>query len=225
MRTRRLNVMERITWGRMQNPLRGVLHGSAALAAVVGVATLIGRSWGQGDVLVAVLIFGVALVTMFTVSALYHSVPWSDRWKAVMQRIDHSLIFLLVAGTFTPFAVTALDGTKRFIGLFVVWGIAFLGIVFKFAMRSPRTWLSITLQMTMGWSALVWLPWIFSRLGAGAVLLILAGGLCYTLGTIAFATRRPRLFPELFSYHEVFHVLVIAGSSLHFWAIARYVTV
>lgn len=217
--------MERITWGRMQNPLRGILHGSAALAATGGLAVLVTKAWGRLPVLTGVLIFGTALVTMYTVSALYHSVPWTRRWKARMQRIDHSLIFLVVAGTFTPFAVTALDGIRQLAALTLVWAIAVTGIVLKFTLTDPKTWLSVTLQMAMGWSALVWLPWILASLGWGAVILIMAGGLCYTVGTILFITKRPRLFPSIFGYHELFHILVIAGSSLHFWAIARYVIV
>lgn len=102
--------MERITWGRMQNPVRGFLHGTAAVAAAVGLALLVARAWGRTEILVGVVVFGLALVAMFTVSALYHSVPWTRRWKARMQRIDHTLIFLVVAGTFTPVAVAALHG-------------------------------------------------------------------------------------------------------------------
>lgn len=215
--------MDRITWGRMQNPVRGVLHGSAAVAAAVGVAVLVTETWGRTRTMVAILLFGVALVTMYTVSALYHCVPWTDTAKARMQRIDHSLIFLVVAGTFTPVAVAALEGTALLAALGLVWGIAAVGITLKFALVSPRTRLSIVLQMAMGWSALVWLPWILERLGPGAVALILAGGLCYTVGTVVFATRRPRLFPRVFSHHELFHVLVVAGSAFHFWAIAQYV--
>jgi hemolysin III len=214
--------MERITWGRMQNPIRGVLHGAAALAATAGLVVLVDQAAGRAAQLVSVIVFGVALVAMFTVSALYHSMPWTERWKARMQRLDHSLIFAVVAGTFTPVAVAALDGMARVAALGLVWGIAVVGVVLKLVLRDPRTWLSITLQMAMGWSALVWLPWILARLGWGAVLLILAGGACYTLGTIFFTTRRPRLLPRIFSYHEVFHVLVVAGSSLHWLAIARY---
>lgn len=214
--------MERITWGRMQNPIRGVLHGAAALAATAGLVVLVDQAAGRAAQLVSVIVFGVALVAMFTVSALYHSMPWTERWKARMQRLDHSLIFAVVAGTFTPVAVAALDGMARVAALGLVWGIAVVGVVLKLVLHDPRTWLSITLQMAMGWSALVWLPWILARLGWGAVLLILAGGACYTLGTIFFTTRRPRLLPRIFSYHEVFHVLVVAGSSLHWLAIARY---
>lgn len=216
--------MERITWGRMQNPMRGLLHGSAALAAVVGLVYLVVRSRTRADILVGVLVFGIAMIAMYTVSALYHSMPWTDRWKRRMQRVDHSLIFALVAGTFTPVAIAALSGVTQWIALAVVWGVALVGITLKIVLADEKTWLSITLQTTAGWAALVFLPWILSELGWGAVLLILAGGACYTLGMIFFATKRPRLFPRIFSYHEVFHVLVIAGSAFHFTAIARYVT-
>lgn len=216
--------MERVTWGRMQNPMRGILHGSSAVAAALGLAFLVTRAGGRPEILAAVVVFGVALVAMYTVSALYHSVPWSERWKARMQRLDHSLIFLVVAGTFTPIAVASLAGTARTVGLMVVWGIAAVGVVLKFVLDHPRTWLSVTLQMVMGASSLLWLPWIADRLGWAAVGLIVAGGIAYVIGTIVFASRRPNPFPRLFGYHELFHVLVIAGSSFHFWAIARYVT-
>lgn len=208
----------------MQNPIRGVLHGTAALFALAGLIALIRGANGRADVLAGVLIFGIALTAMFSVSALYHSIPWSQPWKRRMQRIDHSLIFAVVAGTFTPLGLVTLDGGTRIVALALVWGIALVGIALKFTLSDEKTWLSITLQMTMGWTALIWLPWIHGRYGWGAVALILAGGACYTLGMIFFATKRPRLLPRIFSYHEVFHLLVIAGSLFHFLAIARYVT-
>lgn len=215
--------MDRVTWKKMQNPLRGMLHGCAALGAAAGLVVLLVRAWGQPDILAAVAVFGVALVAMFTVSALYHSVPWNGRWKKRMQRIDHSLIFMVVAGTFTPVAVATLDGARLALGLGLVWGIALVGITLKFLLAQPRTWLSVTLQMVMGFSVALWLPLVLRHLGWGAVALILGGGAAYVLGTIVFASRRPRLSPRLFGYHELFHVLVMMGAGLHFWAIAAYV--
>jgi hemolysin III len=132
------------------------------------------------------------------------------------------MIFLVVAGTFTPIAIAALEGVALAVALVVVWGIAVTGILLKALMPDIRTRLSVTLQMVMGWSALVWAPWIWRELGSGAFALIVLGGACYVVGTVIYATGRPRLFPRAFSHHELFHVLVIAGSSFHFFAILHY---
>jgi hemolysin III len=215
--------VERVTWGKMQNPIRGVLHGSAALVAAVGLAVLVIRAADDRVLLPGVALFGLALVAMFSISALYHSVPWTETWKRRMQRLDHSAIFVVVAATFTPLAFAALEGLALVAGLTLVWGIAVVGIVLKFALPHPRTAVSVVLQLTMGWSALIWMPWFTERLGWGVVALILAGGLCYTVGTIVYALHRPRLFPRTFGYHELFHVLVIGGAGLHYWAIAAVV--
>lgn len=212
--------MERLALGRMQNPVRGFLHGSAAGVALVGFVYLLVHVRHRLDLTVGASVFGLALVAMFTVSALYHSIPWSERWKGRMQRLDHSLIFLVVAGTFTPVALVALDGVVQAVGLALVWTIAVVGVTLKLTLRRPRTGISVTLQMVMGWSALMWLPWFVRNLGYGPVLLILVGGACYTLGTVFFATRRPRLFPRVFGYHELFHVLVVAGAAFHYAAVA-----
>lgn len=206
----------------MRNPIRGLLHGSAAVIAAIGFVALVAQAGGELTILAGAAIFGLTLVAMFTVSALYHSVPWTEVWRERMQRVDHSLIFLVVAATFTPLAFAALEGLPLAAGLVVVWGIAAVGITLKFTLRRPRTGLSIALQMAMGWSALVWLPWFTTRLGWGAVALILAGGACYTVGTVVFAVKRPRLLPRTFGYHELFHVFVIAGAGFHYWAVAAY---
>lgn len=215
--------MDRITWGRMQNPLRGLLHGLGAVAGACGLVALIVEARDRTSILAAVAIFGVSLVAMFAVSALYHSVPWSQRWKQRMQRVDHSLIFVVVAATFTPIAVASLDGSRLLIGLALVWGIGAVGVILKFVLDDERTWLSITLQMVMGVSSVLWLPLISRRLGWGAVILVLGGGTAYVVGTVVFASRRPNPFPRLFGYHELFHVLVMVGAGLHYWAIAAYV--
>ncbi len=214
--------MERLTLGKMQNPIRGFLHGTAAIAAVVGLFVLLDRAWGNVAAAVGAVIFGVALLAMFVVSSLYHSVPWGEAWKARLQRIDHSMIFLLVAGTFTPVAIATIDGVVLTVLLSTLWVTAIAGIALKVTMPNVKTSLSVTLQLTMGWSALILMPWVVSRLGWGAVVLIALGGLCYTAGTVIFMSKRPTLFPRIFSYHELFHVLVIAGSSLHFFAVLWY---
>ena len=214
--------MERITLGKMQNPIRGFLHGTAAMATLVGLVFLLVRAWGSTPAIAGALVFGLAMLVMYTISSLYHSIPWREKWKERLQRVDHSMIYLLVAGTFTPIAIAALDGVALIVSLSLVWVIALTGILLKTLLPNVRTWFSLTLQMVMGWMAVVWVPQILDSLGVGAIVLIFLGGLCYSVGAVVFLTKRPRLFPRTFSYHELFHVLVIAGSVLHFLAVLVY---
>ncbi len=214
--------MERITLGRMQNPVRGFLHGAAALAALVGTVYLVSRTWDNSAALSGSVVFGFALLVMYTVSSLYHSVPWGADWKRRLQRIDHSMIYLVVAGTFTPIAIAALEGAAMWICLGLVWGIGIVGISLKLALSQVSTGLSLTLQLVMGWTVILWLPQIWDSLGPGAILWITIGGVFYTVGAVFFVTKRPRLFPRIFSHHELFHVFVVLASVAHFLAIVLY---
>lgn len=206
----------------MQNPIRGFLHGGAAIASLIGLIVLVINTWDIANARLGALIFGLSLILMYTTSSLYHSIPWSGVWKLRMQRLDHSMIFLVVAGTFTPVAIASLEGTNLAIALGTVWGLATLGIVLKTFLTSAATWLSVTIQLAMGWSAVFWGPEFYRQLGAGAVILLALGGLCYTVGVVIFLSKRPKLFPRIFSYHELFHVLVVTASALHFVAILVY---
>ncbi|MDH3540254.1 MAG: hemolysin III family protein [Acidimicrobiia bacterium] len=214
---------DRIRLGKMTNPIRGLLHGSAAVISVAGMTLLIVRSAPDATRVVSMTIFGISLMGLYTASALYHSVPWRETWKKRMQRLDHSMIFMLVAGTYTPIAVNVLDGTWRTLTLTVVWGAAAIGIVQKIAFPTVPDWVSITLQTTMGWFAIVPFLELVEALSGGAIALMVAGGLSYTIGLVLLANERPQLFPRIFSHHEVFHILVVLGSLFHFLMILWYV--
>jgi len=207
----------------MTHPVRGFLHGTAAILSVVG-ATLI-TVLAPGDVTrrISLLIFGLSLVGLYTVSALYHSIPWRELWKRRWQRLDHTMIHVLVAGTFTPIAFIVLDGWLRVGTLSVQWLIVVVGAVHNLALRKPVRAASIALQTTQGWLALLLIWPLARRLPWPSIMLIALGGVLYTVGMVVMVTGRPRLWPRLFSSHEVFHVLVVAASSVHFAAIARYV--
>lgn len=217
-----LEPFERMRLGKMTNPVRGFLHGTAAVVSAVG-ATLLtvlagGGAWNR----LALLVFGVSLVCLYTVSSLYHSIPWGPVWKARMRRLDHTMIYVLVAGTFTPIAWIALDGWLRVGTLAVQWGIVAFGAAQKAFFPSESRSLSVVLQTIQGWLALLLLWPLARHLPWTALLMIGLGGVLYTVGMVFLVTNRPRLWPRVFSYHEVFHILVIAGSSVHFAVVARY---
>ncbi|MEX2278948.1 MAG: hemolysin III family protein [Acidimicrobiia bacterium] len=211
------------TLGRMNHPFRGFLNGAAAIAAIVGLAVLLVVNPGGASLTVALMVYGGSLVVMFTVSCLYHSVPWGPRWKARMRRLDHSAIFLVVAGTFTPVAVVALDPAWRSASLIAVWTAAIVGITLKFVERDIRLGRSVTIQAMMGWAAVIPMFRIADRLGGDVIVLLGIAGILYTIGMIFMLTGRPRLFPRVFSHHELFHVLVIAASTVNFAAIVNFV--
>jgi hemolysin III len=221
--TGRLRLVNRPMLGRMHNPVRGFLHGTAALASTVALFVLVVRTRWDTPRMVSMVVFGVSAVALYTTSSLYHSVPWKDRWKARMQRLDHSMIFLLIAGTYTPIAFNVLEGSMRWATLGIVWGAALGGILQKTLFPSVRNWLGITLSMLMGWFAVIPLPRLIGLLGAPAVGLLLLGGIFYTAGMILLVLRRPRFLPGVFSYHEVFHLLVVSGTISHFLMILWYV--
>jgi len=206
----------RLTLGPMQNPVRGFLHGAAALASAVGATFLWERGAGGGSARLALLAFGASLVALYTTSSLYHSFPWRLAWKRRMQRLDHAMIYVLIAGTYTPMAAIALEGWLRWAALGASWGIAAVGIAQKaFWPRLPDGF-SIALQTTQGWLALPLFFPLAERLPAPALALGLLGGALYTVGMVLLVTERPRLWPRVFSYHEFFHVLVVSGSAAHY---------
>ena len=212
----------RITLGKMQNPVRGFLHGAAAIAALAGSVALVMRIPTLGG-RIAASIFGLSMVALYTTSSLYHSIPWRERWKGRMQRLDHSMIFVLIAGTYTPIAWIALDGWLRALTLLVVWTIALVGIAQQSFFPRLENTFGIALMTTMGWLAVFIMIPFFRRAGAGAAVLMALGGVLYTVGMVFLVTNKPRLWPRVFSYHELFHVMVVAATSLHFAATWRYV--
>jgi hemolysin III len=139
-----------------------------------------------------------------------------------MRRLDHAMIFLLIAGTYTPVGLLVLQGTLGTVVLAVVWGGALAGIVLELAWTTAPRWLGGTVYLALGWVAVVAMPQLFARLGVADGLLIVAGGLVYSAGAAVYALRRPDTVPLVFGYHEVFHLLVIAGVAAHFMAISLF---
>ncbi len=206
----------------MQNPVRGFVHGGAAVASIIGTVVLMIRA-DTVAARIAVAVFGLGLLGLYLTSSLYHSVPWSLRWKIRMQRLDHSMIFVLIAASYTPIGVLILDGPLQWIAMIVVWSMALLGIAQRALSSMDRHVLSFSLMLAMGWMAIPIMSPLAREAGRGAVGLIALGGVLYTAGMIFKVTSWPKLWPRVFSSHELFHVLVVTASVFHWLATYRFV--
>ena len=202
--------------------LRGVLHQWAFFVSLAVAPVLILAAEGSRAT-VAFAVYAAAVSGLFGASALYHRVTWSPSKRRWLRRLDHSMIFVLIAGTYTPFALLVLDGTVATVVLAVVWGGAVGGVILKLAWIDAPKWLVAGVYVALGWVAVVAMPQLFERAGVAATTLILVGGLLYTVGAVIYALRRPDPAPAVFGYHEVFHTLVIAAAVSHYVAVGAFV--
>jgi hemolysin III len=201
--------------------LRGYSHLLAAGVAIVGLIGLLILA-DSVEAAIAGAIFATSLTALYLTSGTYHAINWGRRMKAVLQRLDHSMIFVLIAGTYTPFCLLAANGVWGVTVLIVIWSIAIAGIILKTVWPGAPRWLSVGLYVTAGWLGVVaGLP-MSDWFALVPLVLLVLGGILYTIGGVIYGLRRPDPFPRVFGYHEVFHVLVIAGSALHYTLIAAY---
>lgn len=194
--------------------LRGWLH--LGMAPVMFITGLIFTVFAPTlDMRIGCGVYTLAAVQLFGTSAVYHRGNWSERALGLFRRVDHSNIFIFIAGTYTPLAMTLLSGASRWSLLILIWSIAVLGVVFRITWLSAPRWLYTFLYVAMGWAAVGWLNQFWATGGPAVVLLLLAGGLVYSLGAVAYATKRPVLSPTWFGFHEVFHSCTIIAAVLH----------
>jgi hemolysin III len=200
--------------------LRGLFHQYAFFAAVAAGATLVALAEGA-RARTACAIYALALAAMFGASALYHRAPWrSSRARAWARRVDHSMIFLFIAGTYTPFALLAFEGVVPAVVLACVWGGAAIGVVLNVAWIDAPKWVTAPVYLLVGWVGVIALPQVFTELSVAAAVLVILGGILYTLGAIAYAVHWPDPRPDVFGFHEVFHVLVVAAAAAQFVAVS-----
>ena len=202
--------------------LRGVSHQWAFFVALVaGVVLVIVAPSGRATL--AATIYAISVAAMFGASALYHRIDWKSgsarRW---MRRLDHSMIYVLIAGTYTPFALLVLDGGLARAILITVWSGAALGIALKMLWPDTPKWLTAAVYVALGWVAVAAFPQLAGEIGVLGMTLLAGGGLLYTAGAVVYALRRPDPAPAVFGYHEIFHVLVIAAALLQYVAVAAY---
>jgi hemolysin III len=199
--------------------LRGVLHEAAFAISLVTGTVLICLADGARE-RVAVAVYAGSVALLFGTSAAYHRGAWSPRAYDVMARLDHSMIFVLIAGSYTPFALLLLDGALQWVVLCVVWGGAALGIVLRNAFREPPRWLFVGLYLALGWVAVGLMPAVLNRGGVVVLVLLAVGGLFYTAGALIYALRRPDPSPRWFGFHEVFHACTLLAFITHYVAVS-----
>ncbi len=199
--------------------LRGVLHEAAFAVSLVTGTVLICLSDGPREY-VSASIYGATVALLFGTSAAYHRGSWSPRGHALMARLDHSMIFVLIAGTYTPFCLLLLRGMTAAVVLTLVWTGAAVGIIARNAVRRPPRWLFVVLYLALGWLALAIIPDVYRRGGVLVLVLLLAGGALYSAGAAVYAWRRPNPSPRWFGFHEVFHALTLAAFVTHYLAVS-----
>ena len=190
--------------------LRGWLHAVTSPLALASAVVLIvlAPSW---QATVAALAFGASAVAVFTTSAVYHRGNWSTRAERWLKRADHANIFILIAGTYTPFALLAMHGATRVALLAAVWGVAALGVAFRMLWVDAPRWLYLVFYLGLGWAASAVVPQLLHGAGVAAFVLLVVGGALYTTGGVVYGIRRPNPSPRWFGFHEVFHALTVAA--------------
>ncbi|MEA2374275.1 MAG: hemolysin [Thermoleophilaceae bacterium] len=201
--------------------LRGVLHQYAFYVALVLGAVLVAAAPGGRERLAAA-IYAVSVAGLLGTSALYHRHDWTHRARMWMRRLDHSMIFVLIAGTYTPFALLVLHGGLAKAILIVVWAGAALGTILNLVWPSAPKPVTAAVYLALGWVAVAAMPQMAREMGAVGVGLLAFGGVLYTAGAVIYALRKPNPVPGVFGYHEVFHALVVIAAAAHFAAVAGY---
>lgn len=210
---------------RLREPISGLTHLLGAVLAIIGAAALLQRT-RSGDLAqtTALFLFAVTLFFMYLASALFHLIPGKDSVVRALQRFDHIMIFLFIAGSYTPFCLIGLRGHGGFILFCAIWSLAALGVLTKiFWFEAPR-WVSTLIYVVMGWTgALAFLP-IKHFMLPEAQFWLFAGGMTYTAGAFVYGFEKPNLLPPHFASHELWHLFVMGGSACHFWAVYNYLS-
>jgi hemolysin III len=207
----------------MREPVNGLTHLGAAVVSAAGLVALLitGRSTIGKEV--SLLIYGSTLVMLFAASSTYHLVKASPRVMGILRKVDHAAIYLLIAGSYTPFCYNMFSGFWQWGLLAIVWSLALLGVIVKiFIIRSPR-WLNTAIYLVLGWLVVFAVREMLATLPVGALVWLSAGGILYTLGAIVYATKIFNFVPGKFGFHEVWHIFVILGALAHFAAVILYV--
>ncbi len=206
---------------KLREPISALTHAAGLAAALGGLPFLLALAQDRPAWLAALLVYGVSLCLLFLASTVYHAVSAGPEMIQILRKLDHSAIYLLIAGTYTPFCVIAFTGFWQTGFLALIWGLALAGIAAKaFIIHSPR-WLTAGIYVVMGWLSVFAAREMLAVLPGNAIAWLLAGGLAYTLGALVYSTKKMDFFPGVFGFHEVWHLFVLLGAAAHFIAVLQ----
>ena len=210
---------------KVRDPFSGFSHLAGAILSVAGLCLLVYYASMNGTVwhIVSFSIFGASLILLYTASSIYHLLSVSEKSIRVLRKIDHMMIYILIAGTYTPVCLIPLRGGWGWSLLISIWSIAMAGIVLKVLWFNAPRWLYTLFYLLMGWLIVIAFVPLVRTMPIAAMLWLIAGGLLYTVGAVIYGTKWPKLKSKVFGFHEMFHVFVLYGSFCHFWMMFRYI--
>lgn len=211
----------------LREPMNGFTHFIGVILSIAATFLLIIKSNDSQSLIgvISISVFGISMILLFTASTLYHWLKLSEEGIKKLRKVDHIMIFIYIAATYTPICIIVLKGYTGWLLLIAVWLVAIFGVIIKlFWMNAPR-WLSTLIYVLMGWLAVVVIYPLFSSLEIEALLWLFTGGLFYTVGAIIYALKKPDPFPGILGFHEIFHLFVLAGSFSHYWLMYKYISI
>jgi hemolysin III len=210
----------------LRDPISALTHFVGALLSVAGLVLLIRAAIARGTPwhVASFAIFGASLILLYSASAVYHWLPVPERVHRILRRVDHTMIFVLIAGSYTPFCLVPLRGAWGWSLFGVAWTVAAAGVILSILWIEAPRWLYTGLYVAMGWMIVVAIAPLIRSVPAGGMAWFAAGGLFYTVGAAMYAFKWPNPFPKVFGFHEIWHLFVMAGSFSHFWVVLRYLT-
>jgi len=210
---------EKTMFKKLREPVNSLTHWGGAVLALVGLIALLIVGWSTPAKIISLAIYGVSLIFLFSASATYHMVRVKDKALEIFRKIDHSAIFVLIAGTYTPFCVNAFEGFWKWGMLSIIWSLALIGILVKiFYIGAPR-WLNAAIYVVMGWFSVVAAGQMLATLPVWVFTWLIIGGVIYTLGAIVYATKIFNFKPGVFGFHEVWHIFVLLAAAAHYVAV------
>lgn len=204
---------------KLREPVNSLTHWGGAALALIGLVALLIVGWSTPAKVISLAVYGVSLIFLFSASATYHMVQVKDKALEVFRKVDHAAIYVLIAGTYTPFCVNAFDGFWKWGMLSIIWSLAAVGIIVKiFIIRAPR-WLNAGIYIVMGWLSVTAVGEMLDALPVWVLVWMLIGGITYTLGAVVYITKIFNFKPGVFGFHEVWHIFVLLAAMAHFIAV------